>query len=260
MPSAEVNGQRIRYEDTGGDLPAIILSHGFLMDHTMFDPQVDALRGEFRCITWDERGFGDTPADAPFTYWDSANDALALLDSLGVDAAVFAGMSQGGFIALRAALTAPARVKGLVLIDTQAGTEAPETVPVYEAMVEDWATNGPQDALAGAVASIILGGGCDPAPWIAKWQAADKEAIREPFTTLTTRDDITDRLGEIDAPAIIFHGDEDAAIPMAKAEELERGLANAVGLVRVAGAGHAANLSHPEAVNGPLLEFMRKYA
>lgn len=260
MALAEVNGQRIRYEDSGGDGPAVIFSHGFLMDHSMFDPQVAALRGEFRCITWDERGFGDTPATGSFTYWDSANDALALLDSLGVDTAVFAGMSQGGFISLRAALTAPDRVKALVLIDTQAGTEAEETRPVYEAMIEDWTTNGPQDPLAEAVASIIFGGGYDPAPWIAKWQAGDKEAIREPFATLIGRDDVTARLGEITAPTIIFHGDEDAAISMDKAEALNAGLANSVELVRIAGAGHAANLSHPDAVNGPLLEFMRKYA
>jgi 3-oxoadipate enol-lactonase len=126
-------------------------------------------------------------------------------------------------------------------------------------MVEDWATNGPQDPLAQAVASIIFGGGYDPSPWIAKWQASEKEAIREPFATLMGRDDVTDRLGEITAPAIIFHGDEDAAISMDKAEALDAGLPNSVELVKITGAGHASNLSHPDAVNGPLLEFMRKY-
>ncbi len=147
-----------------------------------------------------------------------------------------------------------------MLIDTQSGTEAEETKPIYEAMIEDWTTNGPHDGLAGAVASIIFGGGYDPGPWIAKWRAADKGAIREPFTTLIGRDDVTDRLGEIDVPAIIFHGEEDGAITMDKAEALEKELGNAVDLVRIAGAGHAANLSHPQAVNGPLLEFMRKHA
>ena len=131
---------------------------------------------------------------------------------------------------------------------------------MYEAMVDDWVANGPQDALAGAVASIIFGGGYDPKPWIDKWQAGDRAAIREPFTTLIGRDDVTSRLGEIAAPAIIFHGDEDAAIPMEKAEALESGLGNAVALVRISGAGHASNLSHPDAVNGPLIEFLRKYA
>jgi pimeloyl-ACP methyl ester carboxylesterase len=264
VPFADVNGQRIHYEDTGGDgagnAPAVLFSHGFLMDREMFASQVDALAPEFRCITWDERGFGLTEATAAFTFWDSASDALALLDALDVTSAVFAGMSQGGFVALRAALTAPDRVKALVLIDTQAGPEAAEVQPVYDAMVEDWTTNGPQDALAEAVASIIFGGGYDPAPWIAKWQAQPKENIRLPYGALVGRDDVTNRLSAIDAPAIVFHGEEDAAIPMHKAEELDAKLANSVGLVRIPGAGHASNLSHPDAVNGPLLEFLRKYA
>lgn len=258
MPVADVNGQSIYYEDTGGTGPTVIFSHGFLMDHSMFEPQVDALSDEFRCITWDERGFGETAASGPFTYWDSAADALGLLDHLGVDDAFFAGMSQGGFIALRAALTSPDRVRGLVLIDTQAGTEAEETRPIYEAMVEDWATNGPHDELAGAVATIIFGGGYDASPWIAKWQAREKELIREPFATLMGRDDIIHRLPEITAPAIVFHGEADVAIDMSKAETLVSQLPNAVDLVRIPGAGHAGNLSHPEAVNGPLLDFLRK--
>lgn len=259
MPFADVNDQHIYFEDSGGTGPAVIFSHGFLMDHEMFAPQVEALRDEFRCITWDERGFGQTPATAPFNYWDSADDCLALLGHLGIDAAVLAGMSQGGFLSLRAALRAPERVRGLVLMDTQSGTEAVEARPLYQGMHDQWVREGPSDELAGAVASMILGDH-DPAPWIAKWKAAPKEDMTLPFDCLMERDDITDRLGEINAPAIIFHGEADVAIPMALAEALQAGLPNCVGLVRVPGAGHAANLSHPEVVNGPLREFLRTYA
>src|SRR5947208_5835116 len=63
MSYADINGQRIRVDDTGGDGPPVILAHGFLMDRTMFAPQVSALSGEFRVITWDERGFGETEFD-----------------------------------------------------------------------------------------------------------------------------------------------------------------------------------------------------
>ena len=52
----------------------------------------------------------------PFSYWDSAHDAAALLDYLQIDQAVFVGMSQGGFLSLRAALSCKERVRGLVLI------------------------------------------------------------------------------------------------------------------------------------------------
>lgn len=89
MAFAEVNGQRIRFDDSGGDGSPVILSHGFLMDREMFAPQVDALAPAFRVITWDERGFGETQFDGqPFTYWDSARDCLGLLDYLVVRLAI----------------------------------------------------------------------------------------------------------------------------------------------------------------------------
>src|ERR1700728_1173765 len=143
MPFAEVNGQRIRFDDSGGAGPPVILSHGFLMDREMFAPQIDALSGEFRVITWDERGFGETEFDGePFTYWDSAGDCLGLLDHLGIEEAVLGGMSQGGFLSLRAALLAPKRVRALALIDTQAGQEDPALAPAYEQMEEIWLAQG----------------------------------------------------------------------------------------------------------------------
>jgi len=262
MPYAEVNGQRLFYEDTGGDGPAVVLSHGFLMDRTMFEPQVQALADEFRFITYDERGWGDSEYDEkPFTYWDLAVDVIGLVDHLGLQQATLGGMSQGGFISLRAALANPDRVKALVLIDTQAGIEDEANVAAYRGMHDEWVTNGPQDALAGAIASIILG----PAPavrdpWIAKWQELPKEALTQPFECLMGRDDITARLGEITQPAIVFHGTDDAAIPPAKGEELCAGLANCTGVVTVQGGTHASNLTHPDEVNGPLGDFLRKYA
>src|SRR3982751_2012418 len=125
------------------------------MDHSMFDPQVEALTPEFRCIRWDERGFGQTETDADFSYWDSAADAVALLDALGVDRAVFAGMSQGGFLSMRAALANPERVRALVLMDTQAGPEDPSVAGAYQGMIDDWVVNGPAN-VGDAVAGIIL--------------------------------------------------------------------------------------------------------
>ena len=107
-----------------------------------------------------------------------------------------------------------------------------------------------------AVASIILGG-IDPQPWYAKWAELDREGLTHSFRCLMDRDDITDRLGEIGCPALILHGTADAAIPIAKAEELRDGLGGPVELVTVEGGSHASNVSHPDQVNPALLRFLR---
>ena len=261
MPFAQVNGQKIHYRDSGGRGPVVVLSHGFLMDLTMFDAQVSALSDKFRGITWDERGFGDTEYDGkPFNYWDSANDCLALMTHLGIDTAVLGGMSQGGFLSLRAALTAPERVKALVLIDTAADNDGPETLAAYRGMVDAWVTHGPVDDLANVIANIIIANPTENAKWIAKWKARPKELMTHPSGCLLDRDDITSRIGEISCPALIIHGTNDTAISADRAEALRKGLRNAQDIVWVEGAAHAANLTHPHIVNPPLRAFLERVA
>ena len=67
MPFAQIHGTRLYFEDTGGDGPPVLFSHGFLLDHTMWDAQVDALKDRFRCIRWDERSHGMSEVNGPFT-------------------------------------------------------------------------------------------------------------------------------------------------------------------------------------------------
>jgi 3-oxoadipate enol-lactonase len=257
MERVSVNGVAVAYDDTGGDGPPVVLAHGFLMDRSMFESQVEALRPNYRVITWDSRGFGDTVDDGrPFTYWDLASDCLALLDHLGIDQAVVGGMSQGGFVSLRVALTAPERVRALVLLDTQAGTEDPAVVPLYQGMLDEWVATGPSDETAQVVAGLIIGDPrLDPA-WIARWKARPHAAMAEPGQTLITRDDITDRLGEIGAPALVVHGTADQSITMDRARALADGLSGCRGVVAVEGGTHSANLTHPGPVNDAIVAFL----
>lgn len=257
MAFLERAGARIHYQDSGTG-PAVVFSHGLFMDRTMFDEQIAAL-GDYRSIAWDQRGHGESEAEGSYSFWDSAEDLIGVLDHLGIDQALLAGMSQGGFVSLRAALKAPERVSGLFLLDTQAGGEDPNVVPIYEAMAQDWITNGPSPELAGAVADIILGP-ADHKRWVDEWMARPNDYVMEPFRCLVDRDDLTDRLVEIKAPALVVHGAEDAAIPMELAEALCAGLEKCEGLVSIAGAGHASNLSHPREVNKVLIDFVARHA
>jgi pimeloyl-ACP methyl ester carboxylesterase len=257
MSTATVNGQQIAYDDTGGDGPVVVLAHGFLMDRSMFKPQVEALRRVYRVVTWDERGFGDTVYDGkPFTYWDLATDCVALLDHLGIDRAVIGGMSQGGFISLRVALADPDRVRALVLLDTQAGTEDPEVVPLYQGMLDEWVANGPSDDTVSAAAALIIGEPGLNEDWIARWKARPHEALAHPGETLIARDDITPRLGEIVVPALVIHGTSDVSITMDKAEALAAGLPGSTGVVTIEGGTHSANLTHPKQVNEAIRAFL----
>jgi 3-oxoadipate enol-lactonase len=126
-------------------------------------------------------------------------------------------------------------------------------------MHAEWRANGPE-AVQEIVASMILGAGVDWTPWFKKWAELPREETESPFRCLVDREDVSDRLGEITCPAIVFHGDADAAIPMEKAEALRDGLSGCEGLVVVKGGSHAANLSHPEQVNSRLHDFLQRNA
>lgn len=254
MAKALINGLDLSFRDTGGHGSPVIFSHGFLMDHSMFEPQVVALSKYHRVITWDERGFGGTLTPVPFNYWDSAKDLLGLMDHLGIERAVIGGMSQGGFLSLRLALLAPERVEALILIDTQAGTEDHDKVEGYGQLREAWMAYGPtpvQEIIAG----IILGPGEWP-EWFAKWEKLDKSQFSLAFDCLMDRDDITGRLNEITAPSLIIHGTADTAIPVSKAEELRDKISGPTTLVTIDGAPHAANLTHSEPVNAAIKTFL----
>lgn len=259
MPHADINGQSIHYEDTGGNGEAIVFSHGFFMSGGMFEPQVQALKDRYRCITWDERGHGETVTSPdPFTYWDSADDLFGLLDHLGIEKVVLAGMSQGGFLSIRAALARPERVNALILIDSQPGPENPDTLEGYNQLIAAWtAPGGPPQEVVDTVSAIILGAGFDDPRWMEAARNMEPVTVNQIYETLTTRDDVTPRLGEITIPVLVLHGDQDAAISVDVARAYVTQLPNGE-LVEVEGAGHAANLTHPEPTNAAIEAFLAR--
>ena len=260
MATVTVNNTPIRYEDSGGDGPAILFSHGFLMDHTMFDAQVAALASDYRCIRWDERGFGDTPSNGEFSYWDSADDAVAVLDACGVDKAVFVGMSQGGFLSIRATLTHPGRVRALVLIDSCADVDDAETIEGYHGMLAGFTGGDPatQQAVAEGVSRLILGDETLAAEWIPRWLAnLKKHDLNVAGTALLSRDDVQPRAAEITCPVLVIHGGDDQAISVDRAHLFADAVADSRGVVVVDGAAHAPNMSHPDIVNDALAAFLQ---
>lgn len=265
MSFAKSGDANVYYRDSGGSGPVVLLAHGFFMDSTMFDRQLDALTSAgFRVITWDARGHGQTtaPADEPFTYWDSAQDALAVLDAAGVEKAVVGGMSQGGYAALRVALLAPDRVDGLLLLDTEAAACDPQAQTGYRELFEAWCGGEvPIEALTSNLAPQLIGGhspDTDWAPWIAKWHNSDRSAVRKAADNLIDRDSVLERLPEITAPALILRGENDQSAPEPRAAEMAEGLPNADPIVVIPDAGHAANWTHPEQVNPVLVDFLSR--
>jgi 3-oxoadipate enol-lactonase len=259
MPYAAIGSQRIHFEDTGGSNPVLVFSHGFLMDRTMFDENVAALRDDYRCITWDQRGHGQTgAAHEPFDYWDSARDLIGLLDTLGISSATLIGMSQGGFLSLRAALLAPQRVDRLILIDTRSEVDAPDVLDAFRALDAEWRINGAKH-VKGSLAAL-LGLGNTAERWLEQWDRIGKDDLSLSIRALVERDDITGRLAEIPQPSIVIHGEADIAIDPVHGRALAQALPGCRGIFFIPESGHAPNMTHPEIVNALVRQFLEGHA
>ncbi|MGW2491526.1 alpha/beta fold hydrolase [Streptomyces sp. NPDC001606] len=256
MPFFSVHDQKFHAEDSGGDGPAVVFSHGNLMDHTMWEPQVSALRGGYRCVAWDERLHGRTVDDGrPHTYWQSADDLLGLLDAMDIGRAVLVGHSQGGFLSLRAALRAPERVAGLVLVDTRATAWPERDLARMGAVADAFEAAGP-DAVGPQLLDLLIGEPALHEVWLAKWRAQPPHRSATAVRTLMGVDDISARLSGITVPALVVHGEWDAPVPVAAGRALHAALPGAQDFVLVPGAAHTPNLTHAAEVTRALAGFL----
>ncbi len=121
MPFEKINGTRLFYESHGSG-PAIVFAHGRGGNHLSWWRQVAAFQSDFRCVTFDQRGWGlsEGPAEPPDPATVTA-DLVALLDHLEIDRAILVAQSMGGVSSLGVTLHHPGRVRGLVLGDTTGG-------------------------------------------------------------------------------------------------------------------------------------------
>lgn len=258
--TASVRGIEVAYEDVG-EGPAVVLLHGFPFNRSLWRGQAEALRGSWRVITPDLRGHGGTtvvPGTA--TMEEMAEDLAALLDELRVERAVVGGLSMGGYVTLAFYRGFRERVRGLVLADTrpQADTEegrrtreesarrvlAEGTRSIADAMIPKLLAPSTLEGMPEVVAQVrgmILG--------------TKPEGVAAALLGMTVRRDQRDLLGEINVPALILVGSEDALTPPADSETMHR-LIEDSRLEIIEGSGHVSNLERPAQFNRALAEFL----
>ncbi len=98
--------------------PLLVFTHGAVIDHRMFDEQVKAFDADYRVLTWDMRGHGQSrPTDEVFTVAGATADLIAILDEVGAKQAIFIGQSTGGYVHQELVFRHPERVAALVMVD-----------------------------------------------------------------------------------------------------------------------------------------------
>lgn len=261
MKRRTVRGVKLAYVERGAGAP-VVLVHGFPLDHSMWDAQIEALALRWRVIAPDLRGFGQsgvTPGTV--TMADVADDLAGLLDALGAAGpAVVCGLSMGGYVAFEFWRRHAARVRALVLCDTRAAPDSPEAAQARLDAARRVLLEGPAFLADSMLPRLLAPGTLAARPDLADRLRAviertDAQGIAAAARGMAARADATPLLAQIACPALVVVGSEDAISPPAEMRLLCAAIPGAR-FVEIAGAGHMTPLEKPAEVNAALLEFL----
>jgi pimeloyl-ACP methyl ester carboxylesterase len=258
----EVNGAEIFYTESG-EGPAIVLLHGYPLSGALFSRVTDALDDAHRVITIDHRGYGMSttpePVDSVEVY---AEDALAVLDELGVESAVVGGMSMGGPIMFEMYEARPGLFRGMIAIDTN-------HLPAGEIETGIW--RGAEDALTAqgdmeAIIPFLI-----PNMITGRSRVGDEQVVEDYLRrimrqasldgaiggarALANRPDYTETLEGAEVPVLVLVGIEDPVYPVAISQAIADAAPEST-LVIIDGASHAAVFEQPGAAAAAMRDWL----
>jgi pimeloyl-ACP methyl ester carboxylesterase len=251
MIATAADGTRLHYIVEGSGPPLVLVGGKTSNIDGAWWRYIPPLAKRLKVIALDNRGAGasDKP-DASYSTQLMADDALAVLHQAGETSAHWFGLSMGGMILQQLALQHPDAVRSLILGATHCSGEHPLAADSKIAP----AVEGPLRRFANLYDVRFIA--AHPA-----WVEEDARHFgKMPLHAIVRQDqavkqhDVCDRLGDIRQPVLILHGRQDRMVPVARAEELQRGIPNA--RVQILEGGHQMHSEQFATVLPLILDFV----
>jgi 3-oxoadipate enol-lactonase len=253
-----VNGVELAYRFDGSESGRLVMmSNSLMADHTMWDVTVPALADRYRVLRYDTRGHGGSgTTPGPYSIAMLADDAIGLIDALGIKRAHFVGLSMGGMIGQQIGARYPDRVYSLSLCDT-----ASEMPP--RSIWEERFSIARSQGISGLLDSTIQRWFTQP------FVTRDPQAI-EKVRNMISRTGVegyiacasavrdmaqTTMLFQVKAPTLILVGRQDPACTVEQAIVLHRMIEGSQ-MVVLEDAAHLSNIEQPHAFNRTLRAFI----
>ncbi|MGZ3457164.1 MAG: alpha/beta fold hydrolase [Archangium sp.] len=256
MLTITVDGVPLNYRDEGRGLP-VLLFHAFPLSGDAFEKQVKALSGRYRFIIPDIRGFGRSGlGEGPTEMSRIARDALVLLDALQVESAVVGGVSMGGYATMALLREDAGRVRGLVLVDTQATADDEAGRARREASAQEALREGPEASVRTLLPKVVAKPDSKVGREVAAlMRTATPAGIAAAQRGMAMRPDSKDILARYAGPALVVVGEKDPVTPLEKAKQLAD-LISGARLEVIPDAAHLPNQEQPETFNAVLDSFL----
>jgi 3-oxoadipate enol-lactonase len=257
VPFANLPDLRMHYRLEGPEnRPLLLFSNSLGSDLSAWDPQAEALRDRFRILRYDSRGHGQTAVPpGPGTVAALAGDVLGLLDALGLEKALFCGLSIGGQVGMWLGRKAPERFPKLVLCNTAARIGS---VDLWNSRIEEIGRSGLAGFAPQAMERWFTPGFRESSPQVvatARSMVEQTPLAGYLASCAALRDsDQTGDVGDIRLPTLVIAGAHDPATPPAQG----RALADAIPGARYVEleASHLSNIEAPEAFTAALVGFV----
>lgn len=258
MPMLKVRGEDFHIRIDGDEgAPVLLLSNSLGTNLSMWDPQIPEWSKHFRVVRYDSRGHGLSPApDEPYSIAMLADDALAILDALGIDKAHWCGLSKGGMVGQWLATHHGDRLGRVVLANTAAHMGPPE---LWDGRIRTVRTQG---------MSVLV------QPTLERWFTPEfretaKETVAKVSEMLATtsplgyanccgaiRDmDQRETIRAVRNPVLVVIGQRDPATPPAAGHEIAGAIPGAQRIELAA--AHLSNLEQPEAFGRAVTDFLK---
>ena len=258
MPFFTAGGTRLYYEDTGGPAPVVLFLHGAGGNHLSWWQQIPVFAEEYRCITLDQRGFGQSPdADRGPGPSALATDVLALLDHLGIGRAAIVAQSMGGWAAVGAAIQSSQRFWAIVLANTVGNLTSHDIAALRRDLL---ASRPPRPAVLWHAA---LGPTFRAAEPVRSFLYAQIAGINPPRPA-----DFSDQLSRLTTPVepyaatgvptLFLTSDEDGLIWPELSEKVHQSVPGSR-YTRVKAAGHSTYFERPEIFNREVAAFLKEH-
>jgi pimeloyl-ACP methyl ester carboxylesterase len=249
--------------ERGQGMPIVML-HGFPLDHTMWDAQLNALAEQWRVIAPDLRGFGKSAAAGETaTMEQMADDVAGALDTLGVrEPVVLVGLSMGGYVAFQFLRKYPDRLKALVLCDTRSIADSPEAAAGRHKLAEQVLREGMQpvaDAMLPKLfAPATVAGALETIEAARRTILQNRPAgIAAALRGMAERPDVSAELPRISVPTLVIVGQEDAISTVDEMRKIAKAIPRAEFVV-LPRSGHMTPVENSAAFNEAIEPFLTR--
>ncbi len=251
------------YYEVRGEGPDLVLLHPFPAHHGVWVPVADLLAGTYRVITPDLRGLGESAAgDGAATMEKHANDLLRVCMDAGIQKAVFAGNSIGGYILFEFWRRFRERVAGLIFVDTKASADSDEARKTRLAAADDVLKRGTEPFVDAQLPKLLGESTQRNRPDRAQeakrmMMRATPSGIAAVQRGMAERPDSSPTLATINVPTLVIVGEEDTLTPVAEMEKIHQGVKGSA-MRRIGMAGHYSPFEQPGEVHKAIREMLRR--